>query len=140
MRKLPLVIMLLVLVAPFAVSLMLLDNKSNLVDKARGNWLDKTHYVNTLDNNNWQILWREQDCITQCDQWHNLLMRVKVALGKNQTKVDVEKISLGELLDYDKGLFIANDRGLVLLAYEANESGAYNLLKDLKVLIKHNGK
>ncbi|MGK0443497.1 MAG: hypothetical protein ACJA1U_000422, partial [Bermanella sp.] len=39
MRKLPLILMLLVLVTPFAVSVVLLDSKQNIADKARGEWL-----------------------------------------------------------------------------------------------------
>ena len=45
MRKLPLILMLLVLVAPFAVSLVLLDGNKNIADKARGQWLENTYYV-----------------------------------------------------------------------------------------------
>ncbi|GAA6135542.1 hypothetical protein NBRC116188_23320 [Oceaniserpentilla sp. 4NH20-0058] len=140
MKKLPLIVMLLVLVAPFAVSLMLLDDKQKVADKARGEWLNTTNYIDKIQDNNWQIVWRNQDCNSQCDQWENLLLRVKMALGKNQNKVSVTHNTVQSLNHMDHGLFIANHKGLVLLSYQANESGAYNLLKDLKVLLKHNGK
>ena len=131
--------MLFVLVTPFAVSLALLDDKDKVADKARGQWLNEAHHVSPLENRNWQILWREKDCVSQCDQWENVLLRAKMALGKNQNKVDVHPTQLQPLHEMKDGLFIANDKGLVLLSYDANENGAYNLFKDLRVLLKHNG-
>ncbi|NVK36640.1 MAG: hypothetical protein HWE18_01830 [Gammaproteobacteria bacterium] len=139
MRKLPLVLMLLVLVAPFAVSLVLLDNKQSIGDKARGEWLDRTYYVDVNKDNSWQLLWREQDCLPNCESWVNLMQRVKMALGKNQDKLQLASTNLEPLANLQSGLFIANPKGLVLLSYQASEDGAYNLLKDLKVLLKHNG-
>lgn len=140
MNKWPVVIMLLVLVTPFAVSLVLLDGHQNIGDRARGKWLDNAYYVNELDQQQWQILWRDRDCTNRCQQWENLLLRVKMALGKNQNKVEVNLNTLGELNELENGLFVVNNKGLVLLSYQATENGAYNLLKDLKVLLKHNGK
>jgi hypothetical protein len=138
MRKLPLILMLLVLVAPFAVSLVLLDGNKNIADKARGQWLENTYYVDETENTNWQLLWREQDCQPNCDAWFNLLQRVKMALGKNQDKLVIETANLSSLKSMNDGLFIANPKGLVLLSYESSDDGAYKLLKDLKVLLKHN--
>ncbi|MFY0640037.1 MAG: hypothetical protein JXR16_03250 [Bermanella sp.] len=138
MRKLPLILMLLVLVAPFAVSLVLLDSNKNIADKARGKWLENTYYVDKTENTNWQLLWREQDCQPNCDAWFNLLQRVKMALGKNQDKLVIETANLSSLKSMNDGLFIANPKGLVLLSYESSDDGAYKLLKDLKVLLKHN--
>lgn len=138
MVRLPLILMLTVLVAPFAVSLVLLDGKQNIADKARGDWLVDAHYVSELENNNWQILWREQDCLPECDAWFNVLQRAKMALGKNQNKVTISSAQLADLQAMNNGLFIANTKGLVLLSYDADENGAYQLLKDLKVLLKHN--
>ncbi|WP_283789056.1 hypothetical protein QNI23_015875 [Bermanella sp. WJH001] len=138
MRKLPLILMLLVLVAPFAVSLVLLDGNKNIADKARGQWLENTYYVQAAENANWQLLWREQDCQPNCDAWFNLLQRVKMALGKNQDKLVIESANLNSLKSMSNGLFIANPKGLVLLSYESSDDGAYKLLKDLKVLLKHN--
>lgn len=137
MRKVPLILMLLVLVAPFAVSFVLLDGKQNLADKARGEWLEQTYYVGESERRNWQVLWREQDCQPNCDAWFNLLQRVKMALGKNQDKIVIETAELNNLKEMREGLFIANPKGLVLLSYEASDDGAYKLLKDLKVLLKH---
>ena len=137
MRKVPLILMLLVLVAPFAVSFLLLDGKQNLADKARGEWLEQTYYVGESEGRNWQVLWREQDCQPNCDAWFNLLQRVKMALGKNQDKIVIETAELNNLKEMSEGLFIANPKGLVLLSYEASDDGAYKLLKDLKVLLKH---
>lgn len=139
MRKLPLILMLLVLVAPFAVSLALLDNKHSIGDKARGEWLNSTYYVDTSEDKSWQLLWREQDCKPGCESWVNLMQRVKMALGKNQDKLHIAQTQLPPLTEMQSGLFIANPKGLVLLSYHASEDGAYNLLKDLKVLLKHNG-
>lgn len=139
MNKLPLLLMLFVLVAPFAASIALLDDKEKVADKARGEWLSQTYHVSPPENNNWQILWREQDCQGDCNQWENVLLRARMALGKNQDKVDVNATQLSPLKDMKNGLFIANQKGLVLLSYDANEKGAYNLFKDLRVLLKHNG-
>ena len=138
MRKLPLILMLLVLVAPFAVSLVLLDGNKNIADKARGQWLENTYYVQAVENANWQLLWREQDCQPNCDAWFNLLQRVKMALGKYQDKVGIESDNVNSLKSMSNGLVIANPKGLVLLSYESSDDGAYKLLKDLKVLLKHN--
>lgn len=138
MRKLPLILMLLVLVAPFAVSLVLLDNKHSIGDKARGEWLNSTHYVDVSEDQTWQLLWREQDCKPSCDAWVNLMQRVRMALGKNQGKLHIAQTELQPLTEMQSGLFIANPNGLVLLSYHASEDGAYKLLKDLKVLLKHN--
>ncbi|MAA71968.1 MAG: hypothetical protein CL679_09615 [Bermanella sp.] len=138
MRKLPLFLMLLVLVTPFAVSIALLDSKQNIADKARGEWLQSTYYVDQPDDLSWQVLWRNQDCQPNCDAWFNLLQRVKMALGKNQDKIILSSTDLDELRAMDNGLFIANQKGLVLLSYQATDDGAYKLLKDLKVLLKHN--
>ena len=138
MRKLPLFLMLLVLVTPFAVSIALLDSKQNIADKARGEWLQSTYYVDQPDDLSWQVLWRNQDCQPNCDAWFNLLQRVKMALGKNQDKIILSSTDLDELRAMENGLFIANQKGLVLLSYQATDDGAYKLLKDLKVLLKHN--
>lgn len=138
MNKIPLLIMLCVLIAPFAASLALLDDKHKIADKARGQWLNTAHYIETKDNQNWQIIWREKDCLVECEKWENLLLRVRMALGKNQEKVSVSVNQLEPLNAMNDGLFIANHKGLVLLSYEATNDGAYKLLKDLKVLLKHN--
>jgi len=138
MRKLPLILMLLVLVTPFAVSVVLLDSKQNIADKARGEWLENTYYVEQPLDSSWQVLWRNQDCQPNCDAWFNLLQRVKMALGKNQGKITLTSTNLEDLRIMDNGLFIANPKGLVLLSYQASDDGAYKLLKDLKVLLKHN--
>jgi hypothetical protein len=128
-----------VLVAPFAVSLVLLDGKKNIADKARGEWLENTYYVDESQSRHWQVLWREQDCQPNCDAWFNVLQRLKMALGKNQDKVVLESTQLTSLKEMGDGLFIANPKGLVLLSYQASDDGAYKLLKDLKVLLKHSG-
>ncbi|MGK0443615.1 MAG: hypothetical protein ACJA1U_000542 [Bermanella sp.] len=61
-----------------------------------------------------------------------------MALGKNQDKITLTSTDLEDLRIMDNGLFIANPKGLVLLSYQASDDGAYKLLKDLKVLLKHN--
>lgn len=138
-KAIPLFLMLTVLVAPFAVSMILLSDRDNLGDRARGEWFDQSHYVAPSENRNWQVLWRASDCKNQCDDWFNLLRRLKMALGKRQDKLNLVETQLEPLMTTDNGLFIADHSGLVLLSYEATEDGAYKLLKDLKTLMKHGG-
>lgn len=138
-KSFPLFLMFSVLVAPFAVSMFLLSDRDDLGDRARGQWFDQSHYVQASVNRNWQVLWRSSDCQSQCDEWFNLLRRLKMALGKRQDKLSLVETNLEPLLSVDNGLFIADRSGLVLLSYEATEAGAYDLLKDLKTLMKHGG-
>ncbi len=137
--KLPMILMLTVLFAPFVVSVILLDDKSSINTNARGQWLSDSQYVSTPVKSDWQLLWRAQDCENSCDDWYGLLQRVKMALGKRSDKLLITEVQNEKLLSSPNGLFIADHQGLVLLSYEANEDGAYNLLKDLKVLMKHGG-
>ncbi len=137
--RLPVILMLTVLAAPFIASLILLADKDSINDNAKGEWLTKAEYVLVNQQAPWQLLWREQDCTNNCDAWFGLLQRVKMALGKYSEKLTISEINNDKLLTHENGLFIADHQGLVLLSYEANQDGAYNLLKDLKVLMKHGG-
>jgi len=140
MKKIfPLFLMLLVFSAPFIFSLILLDDKDSITDTARGQWFSASEYVPVRLDSDWQLLWREQDCDVQCDSWFGLLQRVQMALGKYSDKLEINKAENESLLAHENGLFIADHQGLVLLSYEASEDGAYKLLKDLKVLMKHGG-
>lgn len=141
-RFIPLILMFAVLVAPFAVSLVLLENKDSLGDRAKGSWLSETQYVEPDPNRHWQLVWNKR-CDQNCTQFINLLRRVKMALGKRQDKLVINPLKLKDesfhdQLDHD-AIFIADQSGLLLLSYRADESGAYKLLKDLKTLMKHGG-
>lgn len=138
-KRIPLFLMLLVLSAPFVFSLLLLSDKSSITNTARGEWLTESEYVAVNSNTNWKLVWREQDCMGSCESWYGLLQRVQMALGKYSEKLDINKAENKNLLAHENGLFIADHQGLVLLSYEASEGGAYKLLKDLKVLMKHGG-
>jgi cytochrome oxidase Cu insertion factor (SCO1/SenC/PrrC family) len=137
--RLPVLLMLLVLFAPFVASLVLLDDKESISISARGQWFDDSQFVAVPNKANWQLLWREQDCQKECDSWYGLLQRVKMGLGKHSEKLVISEAINENLLAHSDGLFIADHQGLVLLSYEASEQGAYKLLKDLKVLMKHGG-
>ena len=138
-KRLPLIFMLLVLSAPFIFSAILLSDKSGITDTAKGTWFSNSEYIADNHSSNWKLLWREQDCIEECESWFGLLQRVQMALGKHSEKLDIEKAENKNLLAHENGLFIADHQGLILLSYEASEDGAYRLLKDLKVLMKHGG-
>ncbi len=138
-KTIPLFLMLSVLCAPFVLSLILFDDKENINDNARGQWLNESKYVAVPDAAPWQLVWREQDCNNDCDAYINLLRRVKMALGKYSEKLIISQTENNNLAMHDNGLFIADHSGLLLLSYEADEKGAYKLLKDLKVLMKHGG-
>lgn len=138
-KSIPLFLMLTVLVAPFAVSMILLSDRDNLGDRARGEWLSENHYVNPSEDRNWQVLWRQSDCKSECEDWFHLLRRLKMALGKRQDQLTLVETEHPPLLSESNGLFIADHSGLVLLSYEATQDGAYKLLKDLKTLMKHGG-
>lgn len=141
-KKIPLLLMFAVLIAPFAVSLVLLENKDSLGDRANGSWLKESHYVDTDANRHWQLVWNKK-CDQECTQFINLLSRVKMALGKRQEKLVINPLQLvndkAEHVLEDNKIFIADHSGLLLLSYNADESGAYKLLKDLKTLMKHGG-
>jgi hypothetical protein len=141
-KRLPLLLMFAVLIAPFAASLVLLENKDSLGNRANGSWLNETQYVNADADRNWQLVWNKK-CEQDCTQFVNLLRRVKMALGKRQDKLVINPLQLadkqsGNGLEDDK-IFIADHSGLLLLSYNADEKGAYKLLKDLKTLMKHGG-
>jgi hypothetical protein len=141
-KKIPLLLMFAVLIAPFAVSLVLLENKDSLGDRAKGSWLTETQYVIPVENRNWQLVWNK-NCDVNCTQFINLLRRVKMALGKRQDKLTINPLTLKDetvthSLESDR-IFIADQNGMLLLSYSANEKGAYKLLKDLKTLMKHGG-
>lgn len=141
-KKIPLLMMFAVLIAPFAVSLVLLENKDSLGDRAKGSWLNETQYVQAESNRNWQLVW-SKNCGNDCNQFVNLLKRVKMALGKRQDKLTINPLQLvgsppATSKTQDK-IFIADQQGLLLLSYSADEDGAYKLLKDLKTLMKHGG-
>ena len=87
----------------------------------------------------WHLLWRTKDCQDSCEQWQGVLSNLKIALGKHTDKLNIMQLQDSPLLDYSQGLFIADHNGLVLLSYDADQQGAYQLFKDLKVLIKHGG-
>ena len=138
-KSIPLFLMLSVFIAPFLLSIFLLADKDGITDTARGKWFSVTEYVPAKPESEWQLLWREQDCSSQCDSWMGLLQRVQMALGKYSDKLEINKAENKNLLAHENGLFIADHQGLVLLSYAASEDGAYKLLKDLKVLMKHGG-
>lgn len=138
-KSLPLVIMFLVLLSPFVASIIFLEDQGKISDKARGEWLSQTHYVDALEDRNWQLLWRKQDCQDSCEGLLNLLQRVKLALGKHREKLTIQMLDDQVALENTDGLYIANHSGLMLLQYSADDDGAYKLLKDLKVLMKHGG-
>jgi len=138
-KSIPLFLMLSVFIAPFLLSVFLLADKDGITDTARGQWFSVTEYVPAKPESNWQLLWREQDCSSECDSWMGLLQRVQMALGKYSDKLEINKAENKNLLAHENGLFIADHQGLVLLSYAASEDGAYKLLKDLKVLMKHGG-
>ena len=141
-KKIPLLLMFAVLIAPFAVSLVLLENKDSLGDRANGIWLKESQYVNADADRNWQLVWNKK-CGQDCTQFVNLLRRVKMALGKRQEKLVINPLKLADdQIDHSLGdnkIFIADHSGLLLLSYNADEDGAYKLLKDLKTLMKHGG-
>lgn len=137
--KTPLIIMLLVLSAPFVMSVVLLENKDDIQDNARGKWLQQTYTVNAEQGTPWQLLWRSKDCQDNCEHWQGVLNNLKIALGKHTDKLNIMQLQDSPLMDYSQGLFIADHNGLVLLSYDADQQGAYQLFKDLKVLIKHGG-
>ncbi|MFT7109409.1 MAG: hypothetical protein ACI843_001070 [Psychrobacter glaciei] len=141
-KKLPLLLMFAVLIAPFAISLVLLENKDSLGDRANGSWLTETLYVNADADRHWQLLWKKE-CGQDCDQFTNLLKRVKMALGKRQGKLVINPLEFSETKPFesetDNKIFIADQNGLLLLSYNADEAGAYKLLKDLKTLMKNGG-
>jgi hypothetical protein len=141
-KKLPLLLMFAVLIAPFAISLVLLENKDSLGDRANGSWLTETLYVSADADRHWQLLWKKE-CDHDCDQFTNLLKRVKMALGKRQGKLVINPLVFSETKSFeskiDNRIFIADQNGLLLLSYNADEAGAYKLLKDLKTLMKNGG-
>jgi len=138
-KAIPLFVMLAVLVSPFIASIIFLDVQDELGNKARGQWLSQTHYVEALEDRSWQLLWRKQDCQDNCEKFQNLLLRVRMALGKHREKLAIHTLDDQVILQDQEGLFIANHNGLMLLQYSADDDGAYKLLKDLKVLMKHGG-
>jgi len=138
-RVWPLLIMVGVLVAPFAISFVLLQDKSSLGDRSNGTWLDQSIQVSDSTMGQWKLVWRDRDCLHQCDQWTNLLQRLKMAMGKRQQNIEIVQTRNPELMRMEDGLFIADQKGLVLLSYQSTEDGAYHLFKDLRVLMKHSG-
>ncbi len=139
LKKVPLLLMFVVLGFPFLLSVIFLSGDKSIANTAQGEWLSETIHAPTIEAAQWHILWRRKDCLDQCEQFQNLLSRVKMALGKHQEKLYIVETLEAPLQAHDKGLFISNREGLVLLAYTPNDDGAYKLLKDLKVLIKHGG-
>jgi hypothetical protein len=141
-KKLPLLLMFAVLIAPFAISLVLLENKDSLGDRANGSWLTETLYVNADVDRHWQLLWNKE-CQQECPEFTNLLKRVKMALGKRQGKLVINPLVLTDTQsissEVDNKIFIADQNGMLLLSYNADEAGAYKLLKDLKTLMKNGG-
>lgn len=138
-KAIPLFVMLAVLVSPFIASIIFLDVQDELGNEARGQWLSQTHYVEALEDRSWQLLWRKQGCQDNCEKFQNLLLRVRMALGKHREKLAIHTLDDQAILQNQEGLFIANHKGLMLLQYSADDDGAYKLLKDLKVLMKHGG-
>ncbi|MFT6153414.1 MAG: hypothetical protein ACJA0E_000224 [Bermanella sp.] len=131
-----------VLIAPFAISLVLLENKDSLGDRANGSWLKETLYVSADVDRHWQLLWNKE-CQQECPEFINLLKRVKMALGKRQGKLVINPLILTDTQSIkskvDDKIFIADQNGMLLLSYNADEAGAYKLLKDLKTLMKNGG-
>ncbi|EAT12378.1 hypothetical protein HF888_15060 [Bermanella marisrubri] len=143
-KRLPLLIMFFVLAAPFAASVVILDDRaglhpSNSDTRAKGNWLSESHFVTPSQNNHWKLLWRKQDCQPNCDDFVNLMRRLKMATGKYQDSVELESLPSDILKQKSQGIFIADPKGLLLLSYSADDDGAYKALKDIKVLMKHSG-
>ena len=143
-KRLPLLIMFFVLAAPFAASVMILDDRAGLhpekvETRAKGEWLTDSHFVAPSKNNHWKLLWRKQDCEPNCDDFVNLMRRLKMATGKYQDSVELETLPSNILQERQQGIYIADPKGLLLLSYSADDDGAYKALKDIKVLMKHSG-
>jgi hypothetical protein len=66
-----------------------------------------------------------------------------MALGKRQGKLVINPLVLTDTQsissEVDNKIFIADQNGMLLLSYNADEAGAYKLLKDLKTLMKNGG-
>ena len=138
-KSIPLMIMLLVLISPFVASVIFLEAQDELGNKARGQWLSQTYYVDELEDRNWQLLWLKENCTDNCESFINLLKRVQMALGKHRDRLNIQVLDDAIVTGQNEGLYIANHKGLMLLQYSADDDGAYKLLKDLKVLMKHGG-
>lgn len=136
--SIPLLLMLLVFIAPFLISVWTLQHADDLNDRAKGEWLSETIYVPVHQNNTWQLLWKPSVCEPDCQNLSDRLYKLKLALGKHQTEMTI--VEAGEALsDQSQAIFVADRKGLVLLAYDANQDGLYKVFKDLKVLMKHGG-
>ena len=137
-KSIPLILMLLVFIAPFLISIWTLQHAKDLNNKAQGEWLSSTLNIAPTESQQWQLLWQESTCQPDCGDLEKRLYKLKLALGKHQTELQVTPLTQGQL-DHDKSLFIADRKGLVLLAYDASQDGLYKVFKDLKVLMKHGG-
>jgi len=136
--SIPLLLMMLVFIAPFLISVWTLQNADDLNNRAKGEWLSETVHVPATATNTWQLLWKPSVCTDNCEDLQNRLFKLKLALGKHQTEMEI--ITAGSELDgQSQSLFVADRKGLVLLAYDANQDGLYKVFKDLKVLMKHGG-
>lgn len=134
----PLLLMMLVFIAPFLISVWTLQNADDLNNRAKGEWLSETIHVPATESGTWQLLWKPSVCNDNCQDLKDRLYKLKLALGKHQTEMEI--ITAGAELDnQSQSLFVADRKGLVLLAYDANQDGLYKVFKDLKVLMKHGG-
>ncbi|WP_396588409.1 hypothetical protein [Bermanella sp. R86510] len=143
-RSLPLIIMFFVLSAPFAASIIILDDKkslhpSNGDTRAKGDWMSESHFVAPSKDKFWQLLWRKSSCQPQCDDFINLMKRLKMATGKYQHELELNQLPNELLSTQAEGIYIADPKGLILLSYSADDDGAYKALKDIKTLMKHSG-
>lgn len=136
--RIPLFLMILVLAAPFLISVWMLQHADDLNDRAKGEWLSETINVPETESRTWQVLWKASACPEGCVELSHRLQKLKLALGKHQTELDIVPAG-SELSEQGKDLYIADRKGLVLLAYDAGQDGLYKMLKDLKVLMKHGG-
>lgn len=137
-KSVPLILMILVFVAPFFISVWTLQHADELNDRAKGEWLSQTIYVPPTDAKHWQVLWKETACNGACADLIHRLNKLQLALGKYQTELHINGINESQL-PHSKSLFIADRNGLVLLAYDGSQDGLYKIFKDLKVLMKHGG-
>ncbi len=137
-KSIPLILMLLVFIAPFLISIWTLQHATDLNNKAKGEWLSTTLLVEPTASQQWQLLWQSTACQPECSDLKDRLHKLKLALGKHQTELEVSELA-SDQLDHEKSLFIADRKGLVLLAYDASQDGLYKVFKDLKVLMKHGG-
>lgn len=146
----PLLIILLLFIVPFILAFFLYRFREEINFKytQSGELVTPPVLVNTIPAltvslsapKKWQLIYLEPSpCDAECNNRLDLLKRVQQALGKDQTRVQLQAIRFTEpfrKFAAENSILVVDPRGFLILVYPTASFNAKGLLEDMRRLLR----